>query len=128
VPKIKITIFAEKEYEPTPEWYPGGSTLEDIVEIDRRACIDNPEEFVAGADLVTVNAQVINDETYSKEIMEALRQRRDLEPDDTSEDAEIMATGKRKAFSEFLKWNNLGDWGKSILDRVEEMFQVNLED
>ena len=45
--------------------------------------------------------------TYGKEIMEALRQRRGLEPDDVSEDTDIMNMAKQDVFNDYCAWNGL---------------------
>lgn len=60
--------------------------------------------------------------------MECLRQRRDLEKDDTSEDREIMKISKQDAFNEYCAWNGLlGGYDYSLLNVVEDIYDINLQ-
>lgn len=66
---------------------------------------------------------------YNEDVMKALRQTRNLEPDDKSLDEEIMKLSKRKAFEEYCRWNGfLGSWDEYLLDSVESIFNVKLTD
>lgn len=66
--------------------------------------------------------------TYSKKIMEALRQRRELEPDDTSEDMKIMSMAKQDVFNEYCQWNGLlGGYGYDLLNIIENIYDINLQ-
>ena len=66
--------------------------------------------------------------TYGKEVMEALRQRRGLEPDDVSEDVDIMNMAKQDAFNEYCAWNGLlRGYGYSLLNVVEDIYDINLQ-
>lgn len=56
---------------------------------------------------VSVSWLELASKTYNKEIMEALRQRRGLKPDDVSEDADIMSMAKQDVFNEYCQWNGL---------------------
>jgi len=77
---------------------------------------------------VSVNWLELAPKTYSKEIMEALRQRRGLEPSDISEDADIMSMAKQDAFNEYCQWNGLfGGYGYSLLNVVENIYDINLQ-
>lgn len=67
--------------------------------------------------------------TYNEDVMKALRQIRDIEPDDTSLDEEIMELDKREAFRQYCQWNGLiGCFDDYILDAVESIFDVELTD
>ncbi len=64
--------------------------------------------------------------TYSKEVMEALRQRRGLEPGDASEDTDIMSMAKQDVFNEYCQWEGLlGGYGYSLLNVVEDIYAIN---
>lgn len=66
--------------------------------------------------------------TYSKEVMEALRRRRGLEPGDASEDADIMSMAKQDVFNEYCQWKGLlGRYGYSLLNVVENIYDINLQ-
>lgn len=40
--KIKITFTVTVEYEPNPEFYPAGSTIEEMLDIDIKNAEDDP--------------------------------------------------------------------------------------
>lgn len=66
--------------------------------------------------------------TYSKKIMEAIRQRRGLEPDDGSKDGEIMNMAKQDVFNEYCIWEGLlCGYGYNLLNVVEEIYDINLQ-
>lgn len=51
-----------------------------------------------------------------EDIMDVLRQRRGLDPDDTSQDKLIQKMSARRAFDECCRWHiGPGDWASSIL-------------
>ncbi len=59
--------------------------------------------------------------------MEALRQRRGLEPDNVSEDTDIMSMSKQDVFNEYCQWNGLlGGYGYSLLNVIEDIYDINL--
>ena len=41
MPKIKISVLCEVEYEPRPEHYPEGSTIEQMLAIDLKGVEDD---------------------------------------------------------------------------------------
>lgn len=63
---------------------------------------------------------------YNREIMEAVRQRLDLEKDDTSRDEYIMSLDKRTVFREYCEWNGLLGWSDNILSAIEYIFDIRL--
>lgn len=77
---------------------------------------------------VSVNWLEPADKTYSKEVMEALRQRRGLEPGDASQDSDIMSMAKQDVFNEYCQWKGLlGGYGYSLLNVVENIYDINLQ-
>lgn len=65
---------------------------------------------------------------YIDDVMQAVRQMFDLEPNDTSKDEEILQMDKREVFSLYCRWNGLiGCWDEYILDAVESIFNVSLD-
>lgn len=66
---------------------------------------------------------------YDERTMRDLREFMDVEPDDTSKDAEIMSFGKREAFEMYCQYNGiLGSWGSILLETVENIFGIDLDD
>ena len=66
--------------------------------------------------------------TYSEEVMQAIRQRRGLEPDDTSKDDIIMNTAKQDIFNEYCQYNGLlGGYGYALLNVIEDIYGINLQ-
>lgn len=66
--------------------------------------------------------------TYNKNVMEALRQRRGLEPSDASQDSDIMSMAKQDVFNEYCQWKGLlGGYGYSLLNVVENIYDINLQ-
>lgn len=59
---------------------------------------------------------------YSDAIMMRLRQRKGLEPDDTSQDDDIMSLSKEEVFSEILKWEGIIGYDTMILSWIKEIF------
>ena len=77
---------------------------------------------------VSVNCLEPAQKTYNKEVMEALRQCRGLEPCDTSQDSDIMSMAKQDAFNEYCRWNGiLGGYGYLLLNVVEDIYDINLQ-
>ena len=65
---------------------------------------------------------------YNNDIMEAVRQRKGLEKDDTSKDDEIMKMDKEEVFREYCQWHGLsGLWYLNILEVIENIYNVSLE-
>lgn len=61
-------------------------------------------------------------------IMQKLRQRRGLEPDDTSMDDVLKALPNEKVFDEVLTWEGLIHYGETILGWISDIFDVDLWD
>lgn len=66
-------------------------------------------------------------EKYPDYIMQNLRMRLDLEPDDTSEDEKIMRMSKKKTVEEYFAWNGIIGYGSSMIDVVGDVFGVELK-
>lgn len=56
---------------------------------------------------------------YNEAIMQAVRQRLDLDKDDISEDETIMGMPKENVFAEYCKWHGL-------LGTIEDIYDINL--
>lgn len=68
-------------------------------------------------------------EKYNDEIMKALRQRMNLDENDTSSDKEIMNMDKYEVFREYCLWNGLlGSWYDSLLSAVENIYGIELRE
>ncbi len=77
---------------------------------------------------VSVNLLELAPKIYSREVMEVLRQCKGLEPGDTSKDADIMSMAKQDVFNNYCQWNGLlGGYGYSLLDVVENIYDINLQ-
>ena len=67
--------------------------------------------------------------TYNNDVMEAIRQRLGLEPDDNSKDEQIMNMDKSKAFQEYCLWNGLmGSYHHYISEAISSIYGVALQD
>ena len=66
------------------------------------------------------------EKTYPQYIMQSVRINLGLKGIDKSKDKIIMKMEKREVFERYLQWNNLIGWGNSILDAVENIFDVQL--
>jgi hypothetical protein len=65
---------------------------------------------------------------YPENIMQDLRERKDLEPDDESQDAEIMARTSDENFHELCEWNGLlGSYSSQIKSWVEKIYGIDLD-
>lgn len=72
---------------------------------------------------------IIKMEKYNDEIMKALRQRMNLDENDTSSDKEIMNMDKYEVFREYCLWNGLlGSWYDSLLSAVENIYGIELRE
>lgn len=77
---------------------------------------------------VSVNCLEPVQKTYNKKVMEALRQRRGLEPGDSSKDGDIMSMSKQDVFNEYCEWNGLlHGYGHELLKIVENIYNMNLQ-
>ena len=65
---------------------------------------------------------------YPLHIMRKIRQTFDLEPDDESMDAEINSMSRMEAFSKVLEWEGIIGYEYSIVDWVENIFEVDLRE
>lgn len=64
---------------------------------------------------------------YPEYIMRKLRQRRDLEPDDKSEDKDINLMSPNEAFNEVCTWEGLINYGSTIREWVSDIYNIELE-
>lgn len=65
---------------------------------------------------------------FPENIMEILRQRRDLEYVDTSEDEVINTYSAKMALDEVVGWELGGGWASTIIDWVEDIYQIELKE
>ncbi len=63
---------------------------------------------------------------YSVGIMQTLRERRGLEPNDTSQDAQIQDMGNDEAFRNVLEWEGILGYDYKIRQWVKEIYGVEL--
>ncbi len=63
---------------------------------------------------------------YGLGIMQTLRQKRGLEPNDTSQDAQIQDMGNDEAFRAMLEWEGIIGFDYKIRDWVKEIYGVVL--
>ena len=63
---------------------------------------------------------------YPNYIMKAIRQNMGLEPDDESNDEEIMEMNHSEIFERWLQWQGILGFGDRILSVVEEIFGITL--
>lgn len=59
-------------------------------------------------------------------IMRDLRQRRELDENDTSQDEEILQMSGFKFFDEWLKWNGFVGYTSDFLDVIYSAFGIDL--
>lgn len=69
-----------------------------------------------------------NVKKYDEFVMRNLRERRGLEPDDKSEDDEILQMSKRKTVEEYFAWEGIIGWGDAMIRVIKEVYGVNLKD
>lgn len=65
---------------------------------------------------------------YPENIMEDLRQRKGLEPNDTICDDEINLMSPNEAFEEVLMWNGLIGYGYKIKSWIENIYGIDLNE
>lgn len=63
---------------------------------------------------------------YPKYIMDCLRQRRELNIDDKSEDDIINNYTSSKAFEEVLAWKGLSGWETLIKEVIKDIYGIDL--
>lgn len=68
------------------------------------------------------------EELYPKDIMEALRQRKHLEPDDTSRDDEISLMSPNEVFEEVLEWDGLISYAYKIKRWIKDIYGIDLNE
>lgn len=68
------------------------------------------------------------EELYPKDIMEALRQRKNLEPDDTSRDDEISSMSPNEVFEEVLEWNGICNYAYTIKRWIKNIYGIDLNE
>lgn len=64
---------------------------------------------------------------YPEYIMQDLRQRRGLEPDDTSEDKDINTLSPNEAFYEVCQWDGLLGYDSTIKNWIKDIYKVDLD-
>ena len=65
---------------------------------------------------------------YPENIMRYLRQRKGLEPDDTTCDDEINLMTPNEAFEEVLMWDGLIGHGYKIKSWIEDIYGIDLNE
>lgn len=68
------------------------------------------------------------EELYPKDIMEALRQRKYLEPDDSSRDEEISLMSPNEVFEEVLEWNGICNYAHTIKRWIKDIYGIDLNE
>ena len=68
------------------------------------------------------------EELYPKDIMEALRQRTNLEPDDTSRDEEISLMSPNEVFEEVLEWDGMRNYSRTIKRWIKDIYGIDLNE
>lgn len=68
----------------------------------------------------------MDNKKYPESIMEAVRQRLDLEPHDDSQDDEIMAMSPNEVFDHVCNWNGLVGYSNTIKNWVERIYKIKL--
>lgn len=69
-----------------------------------------------------------NKNRFPEYIMSALRQRLDLEADDTSRDEEINLYSASEAFEEFLAWEGLVGYVHHIKMWIEDIYGIKVSE
>ena len=64
---------------------------------------------------------------FPENIMRYLRQRKGLEPDDTTCDNEINTLTPNEAFEEVLEWNGLIGYAYKIKRWIEDIYGIDLD-
>ena len=64
---------------------------------------------------------------YPENIMGYLRQRKGLEPDDTTRDNEINTLTPNEAFEEVLEWDGLIGYAYIIKRWIEDIYGIDLD-
>ena len=57
-------------------------------------------------------------------VIEALRQRFNVEPDDSSKDEEIMKLSASELHREYCMWNGLIGWSQLLIDALDSIREV----
>jgi len=63
---------------------------------------------------------------YPESIMRRLRERQDLEPNDTSMDEEFNNYSPDTAFEEVCNWEGLINWSSTIKGWIKDIYGVEL--
>ena len=69
-----------------------------------------------------------NENKFPNYIMAVLRQRLDLEADDTSRDTEINAYSCNEAFEELLAWEGFVGYARHIKMWIEDIYGIELNE
>lgn len=65
---------------------------------------------------------------YASTIMEALRQVRDLEPDDISEDKDILSMSRSEVLTQVLQWEGLIGYESKIITWIRQIYGIDLDE
>lgn len=65
---------------------------------------------------------------YPKYILMKLRQRENLEEDDTSRDEEFNKMSPSRAFSEVCNWEGLNNYDSTIKGWIEDIYGFNIDE
>lgn len=69
-----------------------------------------------------------NKNIYPDNIMRNVRQNLGLDELDISRDNEIMSMAKQDVFNRYCEWNGLlGGYGYSLLNVIEDIYDINLQ-
>lgn len=96
-------------------------------EIYYKATNGTSEWYVMEADIRAIEAKPITAvDKFSREIVEALRQRIGLEADDNSRDGEFLYLSPAEALDGWLTWNGICGYTDAIISAVEDTFKTKL--
>lgn len=65
---------------------------------------------------------------YSEYILKMLRQRRNLEEDDTSKDEELNKMSPSTAFAEVCSWEGLNSYDHTIKGWIKDIYGFNIDE
>lgn len=67
-------------------------------------------------------------QNYPEYILRYLRERQDMEEDDTSRDEEFQQLGPREVLEECLEWEGICRYTSWILDLIKDIYKIKLEE
>ena len=68
------------------------------------------------------------EDRYGKRIAGYLRQSRELEEDDQSQDRDIMSMNKSEVLAEVCNWNGLINYGSTIKGWINNIYGIDLDE